>query len=80
MARSCVAHGKEVNTMRTELSITELEAESVQLLPSRETLFFNTNWANVVASNSSMALNAASLNSWATSTATQNINVTQLSN
>jgi hypothetical protein len=63
--------------MRTELSITELEAESVQLLPSRETLFFNTNWANVVASNSSMALNAASLNSLANSAAYQSINVSQ---
>jgi hypothetical protein len=64
--------------MRTELSITELEAETVQMLPSRETLFFNTNWANVVASNSSMALNAASLGSVAASNATQTINVTQL--
>ncbi len=63
--------------MRTEISITELEAESVQMLPSRETLFFNTNWANVVASNSSMALNAASLNSLANSAAYQSINVSQ---
>jgi len=63
--------------MRTELSITELEAETVQMLPSRETLFFNTNWANVVASNSSMALNAASLNSLANSAAYQSIQVSQ---
>ncbi len=63
--------------MRTELTITELEAESVQMLPSRETLFFNTNWANVVASNSSMALNAASLNSLANSAAYQSIHVSQ---
>ena len=63
--------------MRTELSITELEAESVQMLPSRETLFFNTNWANVVASNSSMALNAASFNSLANSAAYQSINVSK---
>lgn len=63
--------------MRTELTITELEAESVQMLPSRETLFFNTNWANVVASNSSMALNAASLNSAANSAAWQAIQVNQ---
>lgn len=63
--------------MRTELTITELEAESVQMLPSRETLFFNTNLANVVASNSSMALNAASLNSFASSNAWQAIQVNQ---
>lgn len=63
--------------MRTELTITELEAESVQMLPARETLFFNTNWANVVASNSSMALNAASLNSLANSAAYQSIHVSQ---
>lgn len=63
--------------MRTELTITELEAESVQLLPSRETLFFNTNWANVAASNSSMALNAASLNSIANSAAWQAVQVNQ---
>lgn len=63
--------------MRTELSITELEAESVQMLPSRETLYFNTNWANVLASNSSTALNAASFNSLASSAAYQSVNVSQ---
>jgi hypothetical protein len=63
--------------MRTELTITELETESVQLLPSRETLYFNANWANVLASNSSMALNAGSFNSIANSAAWQSVNVSQ---
>ena len=45
-----------------ELTIAELDTERTELLPTRETLTFgNTNWANVFASNSSMALNAASV-------------------
>lgn len=64
--------------MRRELTIAELEAERTELLPSRETLTFgNTNWANVFASNSSLALNAASLYSMANSAAAQSITVTQ---
>lgn len=64
--------------MRTELTITELEAETVEMLPSRETLFLgNTNWASVAASNSSMALNAGSHFSVANSAAYQAINVHQ---
>ena len=43
-----------------ELSFTELDTERTELLPTRETLSFgNSNWANIVANNSSMALNAA---------------------
>ena len=50
----------EVNIMR-ELSFAELDTERTELLPTRETLTFgNINWANIVATNSSMALNAAS--------------------
>jgi hypothetical protein len=61
-----------------ELSFAELDTERTELLPTRETLTYgSTNWANVVASNSSMALNAASLWSNATSTATQSITVVQ---
>ena len=61
-----------------ELSFTELDTERTELLPTRETLTFgSTNWANVVASNSSMALNAASLYAMANSTATQTIYVNQ---
>lgn len=64
--------------MRRELTIAELEAERTELLPSRETLTYgNTNWANVFASNSSLALNAASLYSAANSAAAQSITVTQ---
>ena len=63
-----------------ELNITELEAEHTELLPTRETLTFgygNNNWAAIVANNSSLALNAASLGSLATSAAVQTIVVTQ---
>lgn len=64
--------------MRRELTITELEAELTELLPARETLTFgNTNWANIVASNSSMALNAASVYATANSAALQSIAVYQ---
>lgn len=64
--------------MRKELTIAELEAERTDLLPTRETLFFgNTNWASILASNSSLALNAASLGSVANSAAVQTIAVSQ---
>lgn len=64
--------------MRKELTITELTTEHVELLPCRETLTFgNTNWASIYASNSSLALNAASLFSVANSAAAQSIVVTQ---
>jgi hypothetical protein len=61
-----------------ELSFAELDTERTELLPTRETLTFgNTNWANIVASNSSLALNAASLYAVAHSTAAQAIVVNQ---
>jgi hypothetical protein len=64
--------------MQAELSMWELEDERIDLLPGRETLHFHSfNWANVWASNSSMALNAASYNASASSTATQIITVAQ---
>jgi len=63
--------------MRRELTIAELESEHTELLPSRETLFFNNNWASVLASNSSLAFNAASLNAMASAAAVQTITVTQ---
>ncbi|MEO5665879.1 MAG: hypothetical protein ABIR39_21630 [Nocardioides sp.] len=63
--------------MRKELTIAELESERTELLPTRETLTFNNNWASIVASNSSMALNAASLFSAANSAAVQTITVSQ---
>jgi len=61
----------------TTISYSELESETVELLPEKETLFFNHNWANVYASNSSLALNAASVFASAHSTAVQNIAVIQ---
>lgn len=64
--------------MRRELTIAELDTEQTELLPTRETLTFgNTNWANIVATNSSMALNAASLYAVANSAAYQSIAVNQ---
>jgi hypothetical protein len=64
--------------MRRELTIAELDTEQTELLPTRETLTFgNTNWANIVASNSSMALNAGSLYAVANSAAYQSIAVNQ---
>jgi len=64
--------------MRNVLSIAELESEHTELLPTRETLTFgNTNWAGIYASNSSLALNAASFFSSANSAAVQTIVVSQ---
>ncbi len=63
--------------MRKELTHHELDGQQVELLPARETLAFNTNWANVVATNSSLALNAASIYSTANSFAGQAISVNQ---
>lgn len=63
--------------MRKELTFVELETERTELLPTRETLTFNNNWASIVASNSSMAFNAASLYSVANSAAVQTIAVSQ---
>ena len=62
-----------------ELTITELEAETVELLPARETLFFNVhnNYAAVWASNSSTALNVLSLGSVAASSANQAVIIGQ---
>ena len=61
-----------------ELTFAELDSERTELLPTRETLTFgSTNWANIVATNSSMALNAATLHSFAQSGAWQAISVNQ---
>ncbi len=64
--------------MRKELTLNDLDIESVELLPSRETLFYNTyNWAGIAATNSSLAVNAATLLSQANSAAVQTISVSQ---
>lgn len=62
-----------------KMTVAEIEAQSVELLPSRETLFLNftANWANVMASNASYAVNAATLLSNAESQALQQITVSQ---
>jgi len=66
----------------TELSIQDLDGQQVELLPARETLYsfgdtFSLNLAAVDATNTSAALNVASLWSNAHSTALQGINVIQ---
>lgn len=61
----------------TNISMSELEIQSAELLPEKETLAWNNNWASVYASNSSLALNAATFNSIAQSGAWQSISVSQ---
>uniref|UniRef100_UPI0039EFD6C9 hypothetical protein n=1 Tax=Sinomonas sp. G460-2 TaxID=3393464 RepID=UPI0039EFD6C9 len=61
----------------TKLTMTDLAAETVELLPGRETLVFDANWAGILATNSSVALNAVTLASVANSAAGQFITVTQ---
>lgn len=61
----------------TNISMSELELQSAELLPEKETLFLNNNWAGVYASNASMAINAATLGSIATSGAWQAVTVNQ---
>ncbi len=63
--------------MREELTMAELEGQCAELLPMRETLYFRSNWAGVVSTNSSLALNAASALSSAKSTAYQQVFVWQ---
>jgi hypothetical protein len=63
--------------MKKELTIQELESQQVELLPARETLFVDANWAGVYATNTSLALNAGSLLSSANSAAVQTILVNQ---
>lgn len=60
-----------------EITFAELDTEMVTMLPSKETLFFNFNWANISATNSSLALNAATMLSQANSAAVQTIAVSQ---
>ncbi len=59
-----------------EFTISELSLEQAELLPEREALAF-FNWAGVVANNSALALNAATINSAAVALAGQAIFVTQ---
>ena len=59
------------------LSIDELDAPSLELLPPRETLFFDINIAPVVAVNIALAVNAATIGSTAIANAGQHIFVFQ---
>lgn len=62
--------------MHEHLSISELEATSVELLPPRETLAL-VNFANVTAVNLAIAVNAASCGASALASANQLVAVTQ---
>ena len=61
--------------MDTNLTYSELDSEMAALLPSKETLSWHYNWTNIYATNSSMAINAATLLSHANSAAVQTIMV-----
>ena len=58
------------------ISVTELEATTVELLPARETLAF-INVANVTAVNLAIAVNAATIGSAAYASANQLVWVQQ---
>lgn len=62
--------------MKSELSFSELDVLSAELLPAREALN-SWNVANVYATNASMAFNAATWASTANSFAGQSITVSQ---
>jgi hypothetical protein len=62
--------------MNEKLTKVELDLEEIQVLPEREALG-SYNWANVYASNTAVALNAASYWSVAKAAAVQTIVVKQ---
>lgn len=65
----------------TKLTVTDLAAETAEMLPDRDTLygftFTHVNAASVMAGNSSVAANIATICSVANSAAVQNIAVVQ---
>ncbi len=68
--------------MNTELTLSELDDQRVELLPARETLnYYNygcccpSYYASVWASNQSIALNVDSARSFAQSAAVQNVQI-----
>jgi hypothetical protein len=63
--------------MEKELTLSELAIQHAELLPDRETLFFNYNWANVYATNTALAVNAYTFYSNAYADAYQKVVVTQ---
>jgi hypothetical protein len=60
----------------TAIRIEELDVEQAQLLPEREALS-NFNWAGIVANNTALAVNAATVASLAAAFASQSIEVHQ---
>jgi hypothetical protein len=62
--------------MNEKLTAVELDLEEIQVLPEREALG-SYNWANVYASNTAVALNAASYFSVAKAAAVQTIVIKQ---
>jgi hypothetical protein len=62
--------------MNEKLTAVELDLEEIQVLPEREALG-SFNWANVYASNTAVALNAASYFSVAKAAAVQTIVIKQ---
>jgi hypothetical protein len=62
---------------RLALREDELDAQALELLPARETLFFDVNIANVIGVNVSLAINAASFGTTASSMAGQGLFVFQ---
>lgn len=61
-----------------KLTMTDLVMEDAELLPGRDTLLLNVNWANIIAANSSNAINVATICSTAVSSANQTIVVMQV--
>ncbi|GAB3281120.1 hypothetical protein GCM10027449_22250 [Sinomonas notoginsengisoli] len=61
----------------TKITVAELAAESVELLPGRETLFGDFNVAGIVATNMSAAANVLTICSQANSAAVQTVWVNQ---
>lgn len=59
------------------LTIEALDAQTAELLPRRETLFFDINVAPVIGVNLAFAINAATIGSVANAGAWQAIVVTQ---
>lgn len=51
----------------------ELDSQLAELLPAKETLFFNINIAPVIGVNVALAINAATINSAANALAYQNL-------
>jgi hypothetical protein len=62
--------------MNMKLTKAALELEEVQVLPEREALG-SFNWANITATNTALALNAASHFSSANAIALQGISINQ---